>query len=176
MKDLKRVVDTYLATRESNDLPRAVYIGGNAEVRSLLGETCELVDTELEPAYSVGTHASECELLVLDGEPEPFKEFLPSAKIVIYIGPNTSVRQPFRNIMNYEASHLDIHTTPEGVWSYSSRAVAEALSLAFAATTRPPEGVWTTRPPEEEITDPLDDPTKPVNTTPPPRDFFSMGQ
>ena len=175
MKDLKRVIDTYVATRGSEGTPKAIYAGDNDEVRSVLNEACELVNTEVEPAYSVGTHASECEVLVLDGEPAPFKQFLSSAKIVVYVGPNTGVRQTFRNIMDHDASHLDIHTTPEGVWSYSSRSVAEALTLAFTPTTRPPEEVWTTRPPEEE-TSPSDDPTQPVNTTAPPRDFFSMGQ
>ena len=91
---------------------------------------------------------------------------------------NTGVRQGFRNTMDWSKKHNihDLIITPKGAVVYATREVIDALqsNLTVTATTRPPDAVWedTTTTPEPV----LDDPEQPVNTTPPPRDFFSMGQ
>ena len=187
MKDLKEIVDIYTTVRSGLGRPKAAYIcgsnlhaeGHDDEVLAILREKCDTVDPEGPGEYSVGTHSDiKYEVLVLNGEPEAFDHLLDGVQMAVYIGPNTGVRQGFRNTMDWSKKHNihDLIITPKGAVVYATREVIDALqsNLTVTATTRPPDAVWedTTTTPEPV----LDDPEPPVNTTPPPRDFFSMGQ
>jgi len=193
MKDLRNIIDTYLSVRAKSgrtiykEAPKATYLGDNEDVPDLLKENCTVVDPEDGPPYEVGTHSTGFEIVVLDGGPEPFKHLVKGAKLVVYIGPKTHPRDSFRGQMEHGAKGaLNLHRTPGSALVYSCDAVINALVLGDIPTTRPPKEVWTTTTtagpvsPEEEAAPngwrPTDDPEKPVNTTPPPRDFFSMGQ
>jgi len=196
MKDLKHIIDVYLSARGEQPRPRATYLCGSSihteghddDVLAVLGEGCDLVDPEAEPPYSVGAHASVCDVLVLNGAPEPFEHLLSDVELVVYIGPNVRGNDSFMASMGGEEVKLDHMTvTPQKAIVYASSELINALELSFVPTTRPPDAVWstttTTGPvsPEEEAAPngwrpTTDNPENPVNTTIPPRDFFSMEQ
>ena len=136
MKDLKQILKAYVASRVEANRPTAVYLGDNDEILDVLGEEYEILD---EPMF-------ECDVLVLDGEPEPFQQFLPHTKVIIYIGPLTGPRNTFRNIMDWNkaARGYLVYKTPQKAFVYSSGAIVNMLSVAFTSTTIPPA---TTLPP-----------------------------
>lgn len=191
MKDLKQIVSTYLSVWDGDSPPKAIYFGENDEVLELLNEGCAVVPRESSEEYSVGTHSTECDLLVLDGKPEgDFSHLVPRAEAVVYVGPNVGPRGGLRHFMDWTPGIRDaysIYITPQRAVIYSHGGIIGALKETLNTTTRPPDAVWstttTTGPvsPEEEAAPngwrpTTDNPENPVNTTIPPRDFFSMGQ
>ena len=164
MKDLKQVLKAYVTSRVEANRPTAVYLGDNDEILDVLGEEYDILD---EPTFG-------CDVLVLDGDPEPFQKFLPDTELIIYVGPNVGPRQGFRNVMDWDkaARGYSAYMTPQKAFVYSSGAVVDMLSAASTSTTIPPT---TTLPPpvEEEKVDPVPfkfrDPTDtPTTPTSPP--------